>query len=112
MYAEYLKERESVTLLEFNYGLATYSVITKQEIYVQDVYIKPEFRSQKLAHKLTDECISHYENNSKEKVKAIYGSVDIQANGTESSMKTILSYGFKINNIENNKMIYFKKEIK
>lgn len=105
-YALYLSEREGFSIVESSKGFATYK-ISGNECYIRDIYVRPEFRDQKIASNMADEIAII----AKEKgCSHLSGSVDTNANGATTSIKVLLAYGFKV--LKNNfSMIIFSKEL-
>ena len=114
MYAAYQLEFEDCyTIFEPNKGFANYKVeehnISNLEIYVKEVYVKPEYRGQKLAASLTDKCIADAEKKYNRKVTKIYTTIGIGGNTVDLSIRSITNYGFKILKADE-QLIYFYKE--
>ena len=111
MYAAYRLEFEDVhTVFIHNTGFANYK-FENDGIYVQEVFVHNNVRGLKYAAKLTDMCIKHAEEKSKEKINKLYTTVATGGNETiNSSMKAILNYGFKLLKSDS-ELIYFYKEI-
>ena len=92
LYAQYILEREGKHILETERGFATYSILGA-EVYVQDIYIKPEHRKSGEAAAMTD-CIAII---AKEKgCKVMTGTVCPSTNGSTDSLKALLAYGFRL----------------
>lgn len=105
-WADYIKERENVEVLETNEGFATYQ-IKGLECYIRDIYIAPGHRGSKLVYKLADQIVKI----AKEKgCKYLTGSVCPSANNCHISMLVLINYGMKLHSSINN-LIYFIKLI-
>lgn len=107
LYADYIKEREGFETLETELGFATYK-FGKEECYVRDVYIQPQYRQANIASKLVD-TISDIAK--KHGYKYISTSVVPSMKGSTDSTKAILKYGFQLLRSEDN-MLWFLKELK
>lgn len=107
MYADYLKEMgEFKTMYEDDYGFFIYS-IQKDVFYVEEVYIKPEYR-RKGVGKMFDEIA---QKKAKElDCKSLRGSVLPYTNGATESMKFQLALGYQLDFCLNG-VIYLKKDI-
>lgn len=106
LYANYVKEREGKEILESEHGFATYQ-IAGPECYIKDIYIVPEMRTSGLAGKMADEIAVI----AKEKgCKFLSGSVCPTANESTTSLRVLLSYGFKLAKSEVN-LIWMVKEL-
>lgn len=105
LYAEYLKEREDKHVIENDFGFATYS-INKEEIYLQDIYIKPEYRLQGMGK----DFLRYVENEGlSHGCKFITGSVDTKLKSCTDSAKAILSCGFKVAGLRGDLIIFYKE---
>ena len=106
MYREYLEELGSRDIVESENGFATY-LITGKECYIEDIYVKKEFRKTKEASKLADKIVKI----AKEKgCTLLTGSVVPTANNSTRSLKVLLGYGFKLHSANDN-FIVFSKEL-
>lgn len=114
MYARYKEEYENVFTVSNEYGFANYSIEEKDDdfckIYIQEIYVSPNVRGIKKAHDLADLCIVDAELKTNCIVNTLFGSVSFKSKDPIPSMKTILSYGYKLYKIEG-EIIYFYKEI-
>jgi len=90
LYRQYLKEREGVNLLDYEWGFATYS-FEEDCVYLQDIYIVPERRGEGLGVQLMNEVASIAKTREYE---IMMGSVDDQANGCERMKKVMKHLGF------------------
>jgi hypothetical protein len=87
-------------------GFATYHFLP-DECYIEDIYIIPEKRKSKEASLLADTIVVMAKERG---IKLLTGSVNLKANGKESSMRVLLSYGMSPI-ATNGDMVYFSKEI-
>jgi hypothetical protein len=106
MYAAYLEELGAKHLYRNDKGFVIYS-FTDDSIYLEEIFILPEFRGKKefaiLANKIND--------IAKEKgFKKILGSVIPSINNSTRSVAMMLSYGAKLVSSSNN-FIIFEKEV-
>lgn len=107
MYADYFKERQGVMTIEHENGFATYQKIDAETYYLTDIFVKPEFRRDGLAKKLSAEV---GEIAKADGAKKLMGSVDITSRGITTSMKAILGDGFSFSHASGNG-IYFVKNL-
>jgi len=107
MYADYKLEFEDVHTVFSSTGFANYK-FEEDGIYVQEVYVKPAFRGNKEAARLTDLCIQ--KASSQAEIKKIYTTIGIGGNTIDASIRAITAYGFKILKADS-ELIYFYKEI-
>jgi GNAT superfamily N-acetyltransferase len=108
LYAQYVKEREGLDLLEKEEAFLTYTINADQGyIFIQDLYVIPEKRRSQVASQLADEVVSIAVQQG---CSILYGQVDTRANQWERSAKVLEGYGMSAFKTENS-MIYFKKNI-
>lgn len=106
LYGRYISEREGREILEDERGFATYT-FTKDGIYIQEIYVLPEFRQEGVASQYADVIAGIAKANGLSK---LFGSVCPSAKGSTASMKVLLAYGFEIESAAIN-MIYLVKNI-
>lgn len=106
MLKEYKKERENKDTYITDKGFAIYQ-INKDECYIEDIYIRPEYRNQKEASSIGVAV----EKIAKEQgCKYVSGTVFIgKGNQTESTLR-LLTFGFRVAGADKN-IIYFIKDI-
>ena len=109
MYKEYIKERENKEMIETEYGFCIYK-INRDHVYIQDVYIKKEYRNQ---NKCTG-FIEAVEDIGKKLGKDVsISSFCIIANNWRGGKEVLRKCGYKyFTKDKHNKMIYCIKEIK
>ena len=115
MYAAYKLEFENVhTVYEPGRGFANFKLEKDNgsniEIYVQEVYVKPSKRGNRIAAELTDYCICDAEVFYDKPVSKVYTTVGIGGNTVDASLRAITEYGFKLLKSDN-ELIYFYKEL-
>jgi predicted GNAT family acetyltransferase len=106
LYGQYISEREDKHIVESSRGFLTYS-FTNNAVYIQDLYVKPEFRKTGEAAKMADKVARLAID--KGYIKMI-GSVVPSTKGSTSSMKVLLAYGFELDSSADN-FIVFKKDL-
>ncbi len=87
-------------------GFVIYS-ITPEYLYLEEIYILPEFRGKKEFAELSDSVTEIAKQNG---CKKILGSVVPSINNSTRSLGMLLSYGAKLIGASNN-FIVFEKEI-
>ena len=108
MWADYKKEREDKQVIEeADNGFVIYSYPTPEQVWIEDIYVRPDLRQSGLARKLADQVC---EAAKKVGCKQVLGSVWETANGATASVKVLLAYGMQLSHIEG-KLIIFKKEL-
>jgi ribosomal protein S18 acetylase RimI-like enzyme len=111
MYFEYLREREPDTkILEKEYGFALYlemSYDDERAIYIQDIFVLPEYRKQDKASEMSLEI---QEIAKSMDIKYLLGSVVPSANHSNRSLQVLMAHGMKLVSADND-LIWLKKEI-
>lgn len=106
-YANYIYEREGKSILEDEFGFATY-LFTGEHCYIEDIYVASEHRRGRHATRYLDEISRIALQNGYSK---LLGSVNIKLGDPVSSLYGMCYYGFKPISTEKN-MIYFEKLLK
>lgn len=105
-YGLYIKEREGRCIYEDERGFATYTMNDKS-CYIQDIFVKKEYRNQKVASDYADKIAEIAKNNG---CIFLIGSVCPSTNGSTESLKVLLGYGFRLDHSIGD-LIFFRKEI-
>jgi len=106
LYADYIKEREGYDTYEDNNSFFTYTIVN-DALYVKDIYIKPEARSEGKSLELGLMA----EGIAKELgLNAMLGSVDTGTEGWRRSKKILEKFGYK-EVFTDGTMIYLNKDI-
>ena len=110
LYAEYIKEREGIDLLEKDYGFCTYSIVSDiNSIYLIDTYVKKDKRREGFASKFFDEVIEIGKDSGCCK---IIGGFCLSTNGWQKGKNVLKANGFKyLSKDKNTNMIFVFKEI-
>ncbi len=104
--AKYLKDRENVDSIITDHGFASYS-ICGLETYIKDIWVDQDYRNNHGAAQMADMIALIAKDAG---CKYLTGSVCVNANKADDSIKVLLAYGMSVFKAENN-MIYFKKEL-
>jgi ribosomal protein S18 acetylase RimI-like enzyme len=105
LYAQYIKEREGKETIETDKGFATYTYVP-EGCYIQDIYVHPDHRKEHVCFNLADQIVEI----AKEKgCKKLFGTVCPSANGSTTSLKVLLAYGFKLESSGNNLIVMVKE---
>jgi GNAT superfamily N-acetyltransferase len=104
-FAMYIEEREGKFIVEDERGFATYQFL-KDCIYVEDVYVRPEYRMVGVASTYVEaiEVIARERG-----LKRIITTVSPRAKNCTNSLKAVLAYGFILESSDSD-AIYFSKE--
>ena len=107
LYAQYIAEREGKHIIESDKGFATYVFNPDNSVYIQDIFVHPDYRHDHVAAHMADEIVKL----SKERgCTRLYGSVVPSANNSTASLKVLFAYGFKLDKSTND-FIVVSKEI-
>lgn len=104
LFAEYIKERTDKDILENDKGFATYYFIN-DSCYIEDIYVKPEFRQSGEASNLANEIVKIAKDKQ---CNRLIGSVVPSAKGSTSSLKVLLAYGFQLDSSLNDFIVMSK----
>ena len=107
LYAEYARELLGRSVIETDKGFITYRYPDESTVYIENLYVIPDFRKTALASAMADEVI--LEAKTKGCTKCL-GSVIPSANNSTVSMKVLLAYGFQIDSATTD-FILMKKDI-
>ena len=93
MYADYIKERTNDKILESDEGFVTYRLLNENQVFIVDLYIRPEFRRLRKATSMADMVCNWAHHAGCTEVLA---TVCTNAKGCDVSRKSIESYGMKL----------------
>jgi ribosomal protein S18 acetylase RimI-like enzyme len=102
-----MEERQGCKFIETEYGFVGYR-LGDDIVHLQDLYIKPEFRNKKKAHRLADMVVKIAKDGGCNKLLTHVSLTDSVSN--HENLKTILSYGFRMIKSTDN-CLYFMKDI-
>jgi len=105
-YALYIREREGKDIYEDEYGFATY-VFLPEHCYIEDIFVREQYRTRGHASRYADAIAAIAVERG---YKKLLGSVCPSAKGSDTSLKVLMAYGFKLASSEKN-IIYLEKEI-
>lgn len=86
-------------------GFAIYH-LHPDECYLEEIYVVPERRRDKIATKIADEVVKIAKENG---ISLLTGSVVPSANGASVSRKALESYGFKLYETQDDFEKYYKE---
>lgn len=108
LYADYLHERTTDSIIEGPSGFATYRYINDgKSVYIIDIYTVPAERKKGAAAQLADLVAKEAKGRG---CTEMLGTVVPYTNGSTISMKVLLGYGFELASAEQN-LIIFRKDI-
>lgn len=106
LYGRYIKERLNHDICESPHGFGTFS-FEHEGCYIRDIFVEPDFRQTKEASKIADQITEIAKARG---CKKLFGSVVPSAQGSTTSLKVLLAYGFKLHSSSDN-FILFEKDI-
>lgn len=107
-YGEYISEREGYSLIEDEYGFASYIINDAENlVYIRDIFVTANYRRKKNCFGYADKIVELAKARGCTK---LVGSICVASNGSTESMKMMLAYGFKLKSLHGS-MIYLEKEI-
>lgn len=110
LYGQYLAEITNDLIIEDEFGFATYRYLSETQVYIIDIYVRPEFRNKNMASKYADKVVAIAKAKYPSMVSLI-GTVNLSANkNPTSSIKALLGYGMTLDSAANN-AIFLRKEI-
>jgi hypothetical protein len=104
MYKDYYIEMGS-EVFESECGWASF-IISGDECYIENIYIKPEFRKTKKASSIADEISLIAKERG---CKYLTGSTNTKKPSVERSIQVILGYGFKYLKSNDSAIWYYKE---
>jgi hypothetical protein len=115
LYAEYLLEREGISLISNEHGFATYRKLDTGDYWMMDVFVKKQKKSNSgwsgrragVAHQLSRDIAAIAK---KDGANFLVTSICLDVNGVTESMKAILGDGFRYAN-SNGNMLFFNKSL-
>jgi len=105
-YSLYRRERENAEIVEDEYGFAA-AIPFGSYWYIDEIFVK---RSHRRTYKASEYADKLAEIGRKRGYTSLLGSVDVRAEGSTNSIKTLVGYGMKLHSIDGN-TIYFSKKI-
>jgi len=109
MYLDYIRERQpGKYVIQEEHGFCVYSFTDDDTaVYIEEIYVKPEFRKSGLSHSLR----SQVEEIARQKgCITLLGTVVPSCRGATTSIKVLLGNGLKLLSAEND-LIWFFKEL-
>lgn len=107
MFADYLHERYGQENIVWDQGFISYEFIDSNTVFVNHLYVRPEFRRTNLGTELGDAVVKIAREKG---CKYLIGGVDLNANLANEAILSFISYGMGVYKSDN-EFIYFRKEI-
>lgn len=93
LYADYLYERTGDLINETQAGFITYRYLNEKQVYIVDIYVKPEHRRANIASLMADEVVKEARSRG---CTEVLGTVAPSAKGSTLSLKVLLGYGMSL----------------
>lgn len=108
LHSEYVREREGYQTIEYpDVGFATFRFNDEmKECYIRDIYVRPEFRRDRVANKMADQISSLAKERG---CKILTGSIVPSMKGSTESLHGLLWYGFKLHACTNDYIVLVKE---
>lgn len=106
LYASYIHEKTSKSVLETDKGFATFSFPDKETCYIEDIYVVPAFRKSKECFKMADQIVCIAKERG---CKKLLGSVQPSIKDSTISLQVLLAYGMRLESSTNNFILFFKE---
>ena len=107
LWAHYKMEREGKSVFETDEGFIIYTIVPKDLVYIEDIYVVPKMRDKGLAQKLEERVLNEAKTL---KCKKVYGSIDVNAKSATTSAKILFHAGYELDRVVGS-VIYFKKDL-
>ena len=104
LYGKYIKERLNHDIVENEMGFASFSY-EPEGVYIRDIYVHPAHRHEEVASDLADQIMIAAKSKG---YHTMFGTVQPSANGSTSSLRVLLAYGFKLHSSQNDFIIMEK----
>lgn len=106
-FGDYIKERQGKEIIEDDRGFATFQFLDDARCYIEDIYVRPDFRKRGVAKDMADKVAERAKSVG---CKTLWGSVVPTAKGSTDSIKVLLAYGMSLDSSAVN-LILFKKDL-
>lgn len=108
MFVDYIQERQGKSAIVIDgVGFATYYFTEENDCYIEDIFVVDGHRKTGAASEMADTISELARERS---CKMLLGSVVPSVNGSTTSLKVLLGYGFKLMRSQDN-FILFGKEL-
>lgn len=108
LFADYLKERTDIFIIESPSGFVTYQYLPcGKVVYITEIYVIPSERKKGVASDLANLVAEKARQSG---CTHLQGSVVPSTRGSTASLKVLLAYGMTLYSADVN-MIYFRKEL-
>lgn len=106
-YADYIREKTDKFIVETDKGFVTYSYWPNNKVYLEDIYIAPDFRK---SHHASDMADTVARTAKSKGCTVMVGSVIPSTKNSTISLKVLLNYGMNLVSSSQD-IIFFEKEI-
>lgn len=106
-YAAYILEKTNKSIIETDAGFITYGFPDPKTCYIEDLFVKPEFRKQHSATDLANEVTVIAKERG---CQRLVGSVVPSTKNSTDSIRVLLAFGMNVLSSAND-IIFFSKDI-
>jgi ribosomal protein S18 acetylase RimI-like enzyme len=106
MFPEYFKELKNLELYQTEYGFVLYRIQNEGQLYIRDLYVKPEYRRGGLGFKMADELV---ELAKKQGCTMMIADVEPTNGNATSSVKFILAYDMQVAEANDDEILFVKE---
>lgn len=104
-YADYVREREGLGVLENDDGFVTFSIMGSI-ITIHDMYVRPEARRARKASKMADELCAEAKRHGAVRLVAY---VDTTTRNADDSEKALRGYGMRAWGVVGSRVMFVKE---
>lgn len=99
LYKNYIEEKSDKLILETDKGFIVYQYPDPTTVYIEDIYILPEFRKEYIGTAMANQIVQEAKQKGCTK---LIGSVIPTTKDCTSSLAAFLAYGMKLDSCTNN----------
>jgi len=105
LFSQYIQERTNKFVLEYETGFGVYSYPNSTTVYLEDIYVMPEYRKNGIASIIANDIATLAKDKGCNKM---IGSVVPSAKNSTSSLQVLLSYGMHLDSATNDYILFSK----
>lgn len=105
MYAEFIKEREGLDLIETNAGFLTFKIVGG-ECFIANMFIRPSERGSQLCEELLSNLFDYAMTR---KCEVVTGNIHLNDKGCNRTLRAALKNGFNLVKAEHGVLLIAKR---
>lgn len=105
IWADYHRDYLGKKVLETDKGFTVYHYISDVEVFIDDMYVRPEYRRTRVGYDMADEIVKEAKANGKQYLAA---AVRPTVPGATESLKFIMNYGLRLHSIREDMLFLIK----